>query len=172
MNGPYWDSLETLSEKHPVNSFASGLEVVDIWFREKALGARHLVSTHVCLDTDNNIAAFYALRNVIVKTTEMTSAFRKNSDEQGNTTGILIAQMAVRNDLQQSGFGKELLKHIFKQVIEAYKISRFSLLIVEAANESLVGYYEKAGFSRVPNTLKLVFKMSSLERLIAESVFS
>lgn len=75
--------------------------------------------------------------------------------------------MGVPRSDRGSGHGRLLLRKAMEEAATAHFSSPVSLFVVDAANEKLVSYYEAAGLTRVPNTLRLVLPMNALVKVLA-----
>jgi len=165
-----WSSITLLDSSHDVLGFKTGLDSVDGWFCEKALNeqAAGRVSTHVCLSDQTEIMAFYALKHIIVNLEGSSRRLRDTAESgaDGATTGLLLAQMGVRADLQGAGVGKCVVKQVLQVAADLHNQSAFRLLVVDAENPKLLPYYEKYGFTPLANDLRMVMKMSAVHEIV------
>lgn len=164
-----WSAVEALDDDHDIGAFDCGRPTVDTWFQEKALANRHSLSTHVCVDGDEVVRAFFALKTVIVPTDDLPKRFAKGA-QSGYVAAILLAQMGVRTADQGSGQGAEVLATAMRKAVEAHDASRVQLFIVDAADSGLVPFYEKYGLRLIPGTLRLVATMSAIKKAVAVEV--
>jgi GNAT superfamily N-acetyltransferase len=160
---PPWNLVEKLHPDHDLSAFECGLESVDEWLQTKAMPNRSLVGTHLCVSESSDVVAFFALKTIIVPTEGMSSRLRAGSSE-GQSTGILLCQMGLAKSLQANGHGKALLRLAVTEALEAHRRSPVQLFVVDAENEDLVRFYEKPGLQRIPNSLRLLAPMKSLEK--------
>lgn len=156
-----WSDIQKLNETHDTSVFESGLESVDDWFKHKAYANRQNVGTHVCMCPKGEIVAFYALKTIIVPTEGMSSALRSGSFE-GQSVGILLCQMGVCKLHQGNGAGKKLLKSAMQYAADSHHKSPVQLFVVDAENEKLVPFYEKAGLKLIPGSFRLVAPMKAV----------
>lgn len=156
-----WSRVEKLNDSHDTNCFECGLESVDNWLRTRAYANRQNVGTHMCICDPDEIVAFYALKTIIVATENFNSAQRSGSMD-GQATGILLCQMGVSVSRQNGGLGKLLLKEAMQAAVAVHQTSPVQLFIVDAENEKLVTFYEKAGLKQLPGTLRLIAPMKTV----------
>lgn len=160
-----WVRIVPLAVTHAIDGLASGLPSVDDWFHEKALRSMHLVSTHICETANGSVVGFFALRTIIVATQGMPNSLKGNT-HGGQSTAILLAQMGLDKE-HQGGNGRNLLMAAFREAAKANSASRVGLFVVDAATNRLVGFYQKAGMKHIPNTYRLVLKISVVEKLVS-----
>lgn len=170
MTGPSWSHVELFDdERHDIADFSCGRASVDDWFSAKAANAAGRIATHVCLDPVGSVRGFYALKTTIVDTGEMP---RRYQQPNGQAVGILLAQMGLHVEDQGAGAGRSLLEAAMGTALEAHRRSTVQMFVLDVADkdEDLVKWYEKAALTRVPNTFRMVAKMSLLERVEAARI--
>jgi len=152
-----------------VSTFTTGLLSVDKWFGANALDEQNAgrVRTHLCVSDNGDIVAFFALKHIIVSLEGTSSRLRQSGDANGQATGLLLAQMGVRSNLQGNGAGKQVVQQVFVVAATVLAQASFQLLVVDAESERLVPYYEQFGFRRLPNDRRLVMKMSAVHKLVS-----
>lgn len=121
------------------------------------------MQTTLYADADGGVIAFAATTMVIVNVYEGTSAQRTGSRE-GSSVGFLLAQMGVRTGLTGAGIGKAVLREVMAASVRAYREAPFPLFVVDAADEALVGYYERAGLRRLAGQFRLVTPMRQIAK--------
>jgi len=161
-----WETVERLAAHHDIESFACGEASVDDWLHNSARGNSHFVATFVCLDAGGVVRGFFALRTIIVPVEGFSSRNRQGAVD-GVSVGILLCQMGVSENDRGEGHGVLLLKRAMEEAANAHSSSPVLLFVIDAANESLVSYYEKAGLTRVPNTLRLATRMSAVVKSLS-----
>jgi GNAT superfamily N-acetyltransferase len=152
---PPWVGVEPLAAHHDTATFVSGRESVDAWFRDKALANAHTVSTYVCVDEQAQVCAFFALRAIVVNVSAAPGRLKRAGDDEGMAPAVLLAQMGVHERHQRQGHGSRLFFRAVQEAVTAYTAIRIPLLVLDAADEDLVSFYEKLAMKRIPNTLRL-----------------
>ncbi|WP_104137197.1 hypothetical protein [Cryobacterium sp. Y62] len=160
-----WERVETLNDTHNIEDFSCGRTTVDDWLHEKSRANSHSVTTHVCLD-GQLVNAFFALKTIIVSVDGFSNRLRRGSNEEGYAAGILLCQMGVGVDHHGHGHGKALLRAAMQMAAEVHNRSPHQLLVIDAADESLVDWYAKAGFALVPGTRRLVMPMAAVVKAL------
>lgn len=170
MSSSNWVGIVAFDASHDCTAFSTGLASVDAWFPAKALPeqlAGRMV-THVCLDEDGGVVAFYSVKHIIVSLDGTSRRIQETEETGGMTTGLLIAQMGVRSDLQDNGMGTRVLHSAMKHSVTLHMGAPFKLLVVDAENPSLVSFYEHRGFAPLSNDLRMVMKMSAVRKVVAQ----
>ncbi|MCF7552589.1 GNAT family N-acetyltransferase [Pseudonocardia sp. WMMC193] len=113
------------------------------------------MSTHVCVDANGAVVAFFALRTVIANVSAAPSRLRRTGNAEGLAPAILLAQMGVAEQYQGQGHGARLFFRAVEEALVAHTAVRMPLLVLDAADEGLVPFYEKLAMKRIPNTMRL-----------------
>lgn len=66
------------------------------------------------------------------------------------------------------GASKGLMWEIFAVAAQLHREASYSFLVTDAANEALVRFYEKRGFTSIRGDRRLVMKASTVLKLITE----
>ena len=153
---------------HQLESFSCGEENLDKWVREKvqkdcACGA---CRAHFCLDSSNEIVAFFTLSGASVKPVSLPNKHRGGIG--GDIPAVLIGRLGVRSNLRGNGYGVDVLNHALKMACEASNVIGFRLITLEAKNENLVAWYKSYGFASLPgNRLKMVMAIKEARAIIS-----
>ncbi|MBF4458349.1 hypothetical protein [Pseudoclavibacter sp. VKM Ac-2867] len=162
-----WDRVAPLESQEQVSGFKSGLDSVDEWVSASAYSYRRYVATHLCCSGDVLIA-FFALKNITIETDGLSSKIRGLKDPEGRIQALLLCQMGVDLEHQGEGNGLKLFVEAVRKAIEAYEISKVPLLVVDAATDRLVDWYQdKCGMTRIPGTRRLVALIPALQKALA-----
>lgn len=126
----------------------------------------HVFTSH----TEPHVVAFFSLKHIIVNLEGASRKMRDTADAEsgGATTGLLLAQMGVRSEAQGSGVGKRVVHHAMKVAATLHMQAAFRLMVVDAENAGLMGYYQQFGFTPLANDLRMVMKMSAVNRIVDE----
>jgi ribosomal protein S18 acetylase RimI-like enzyme len=170
VTAPPWESVVQLDFTHDCDGFVTGLQSVDAWFPEKAIAEQisGRMATFVCLTANGEVVAFFSVKHNVVKLDGASNTMRATADIDGMASGLLLAKMGVRRDLQGAGLGKLLVRHVMVHAAEQHRAAPFRLLVVDAENEALLPFYSSFGFRQLTNDLRLVMKMSAVNRIVAE----
>lgn len=138
---------EQLTANHDVGNFNSGQPELDFWLKRHALSAsgRDYGRTFVWHSGDSRVLAFFTLSGHMIDRDQLPE--RKQKGEQREIPSILLGKLALDRSLQKQHLGEEL---IADAVIEAERASNHAAaryLIVDAIDSTLIGFYEKFGFT-------------------------
>lgn len=168
--------MTSLSRPRPIAAgddcatFDCGVSALDEWVRARALknektGASR---TFVSVDADSGlVAGYYCLSASSLAREDATSNLRRNMPDP--LPVILIGRLAVDTRFQGSGLGVSLLQEAIRKGVEASRIVGARALVVHAINESAEQFYLKFGFTRVPDSARVMYiTMAAAEATIAD----
>jgi ribosomal protein S18 acetylase RimI-like enzyme len=75
---------------------------------------------------------------------------------------VLLARLALDRTLHGQGLGGALLAEALDRVVVATRTVAARFVVVDALDEGATGFYEHYGFRRIPETLRLVQKLSDI----------
>lgn len=81
---------------------------------------------------------------------------------------MLLARLALDEHLHGQGLGGALLADALKRVVAATALVAARFVVVDALHETATAFYEHHGFRRVPDTLRLVQKISDVVAALVE----
>lgn len=74
----------------------------------------------------------------------------------------LVGRLAIDKHYIGQGLSKILLSHALHLVKQASEIIAISLVIVDAKTDELTTFYEKLGFTRIPDSLRLFLPVKKI----------
>lgn len=167
MSAQPWASIELDDGSRDLSTFSCGLASVDNWIHRSPRPSRHLVATHLCCDGQGNVIAFFTLTYTALPTADLpTSRLRRNAPKQGNSVGILLAQMGVDRHHQGHGMGKAVVLEAMRAAASIHAMSPFQLFLVDAENASLIDFYTQFHFTHIPGTLRLAAPMVAVSKML------
>ena len=159
---------QLLTSDHDLEGFDSGEAETDLWLRSNALRAQRQGSarTRVLLRPgDTRVLGFYAIAPHDTHREDLPGAAAGGLRV---VPGYLIAQLAVDRSLHGGGVGGDLLRDALETIAGAAGAVGGRLVLVDAANEDVVRFYERHGFIRVGSTLRLYAKISRVAASLRE----
>jgi predicted N-acetyltransferase YhbS len=161
-------ALEILNDCHARAEFASGLESVDRYLRETARShlEKGVSVTRVLVAADATppkiVLGYFTLSNITVEARDWPGV-PKALPRQA-VSAVLLGRLAVAKVVHGRGIGSML-------VATARQLARATIartggvgLVVDAANEEVIGYYAGYGFRRVAQeSLRMFLPTASLE---------
>ncbi len=160
--------LERLDSSHDRAGFESGLESVDRYLKETARGhmEKGISVTRVLVESDAKppkaILGYFTLSNISIEAREWPSA-PKGLPRQA-VSAVLLGRLAVARTDQGKGIASILVATARQLARETIERSGGLGLVVDAANEEIVGFYTRYGFIRVaPQGLRMFLPARSLK---------
>lgn len=153
---------ELLGSAHVLDNFDSGEVETDEWLRSHALRTQQQGSarTRILRHPDSQrVLGFYA---VAPHDTHREDLPGGAAGGLSIVPGYLIAQLAVDRSLQGQGVGAELLLDAMQTIVIAAEAAGGRLVVVDALHEEVLVFYQRFGFIRIGNTLRLYMKISRI----------
>lgn len=154
---------ELLTAAHDLSGFDSGQVETDTWLRMNGLRAQQQGSARTRVLTqigDRSVVGYYAITPHDTHREELPSSAAGGLRV---VPGYLIAQLAVDRTLQGQGLGAELLLDALTTIVGAAQTVGGRLVVVDAIDETAVGFYKRFGFTRIGTSLRLYMKVSRIE---------
>lgn len=128
---------------------------------------KRLAICFVAADNDNNVVGYYTLTSESLGRELIPAKYLKKVPRNYNAPVILLGRLA--RDLKQKGTG--LGEHLLLDALfRAFTISEESIgamaVVVDPINEYAVGFYEKYGFERLPDSEKMFLPMNTIKQLV------
>jgi GNAT superfamily N-acetyltransferase len=155
-------------QHHDTDTFDSGEAALDEWLRQHAAGAdaRRTARTFVWTGTRepgqsrDPVVAYYSLTGHRLVRDELPRKLGRGSPNE--IPAVLLARLAVDRHLHGQGVGGAVLADALARVVEATNIVAARFVVVDALHERAAAFYEHHGFSRIPDTLRLIQKISDI----------
>jgi predicted N-acetyltransferase YhbS len=149
-----------------VTNFHCGSEVLDDWLHDHAsvVQASRTGRTFVWHD-DGTVVGYYTLAAHRVARDILPARLGRGSPDQ--VPAVLLARLALDESLQRCGLGGRLLgEACYRAAVTSLTVGA-RMIIVDALDEAAAKFYERHGFSRVPDALRLARKMSDAVKAFA-----
>ena len=157
---------EELNSGHPVANFTCGKAALDDWLKRRALRS-HLAKdsrVYVVCDDADEIVGYYAICSSVVARKEATPKIRKNAPDP--VPMVLIARLAVRQDMQDKGVGSALVRDAIFRTINASAHIGVKGILLHAMDDAAASFYAHLGFRPSPVDSRLM--MVRLKDIAAE----
>ena len=158
--------VEALGPGHRRNSFASGVEPLDRYFRTQASqdARRHIAAPFVLVLPDDTVAGYYTLSSTAMKLAELPADIARRLPRYPLVPATLLGRLAVDKRYQGQGYGRFLLADALYRALRS-EIASFAV-IVEAKDDAAWRFYEREGFLPFPEMAKKLFRpMADIEKL-------
>jgi GNAT superfamily N-acetyltransferase len=153
--------------RHTPDQFASGEEDLDAWLIQHAQDSedRGVTRTFVWTDVDTTrVIAYYTLMAHVIRREDLPKSIGRGSPHE--IPAILLARLAVDKRAHGKGHGSALLGDALERALLAAAQVGARFVVVDALHEKAAGFYTHHGFTRIPDTMRLIQKMSSIAKAL------
>lgn len=162
-----------LDDSHDRAAFTCGVESLDRYFqaqagqdvRRRANGVFVLVGKA----DSARVLGYYTLCATALAQGDVPEAARKHIPRYPLVSATLIGRLAVANDRQGQRLGTVLLADALRRALASAETVGSSMVVVDALDDGAAAFYTAHGFVRLPDSLRLVLPMRTVERLAAGS---
>jgi GNAT superfamily N-acetyltransferase len=114
----------------------------------------------------NFVLGYYSLCATALPQGDVPVAARKHIPRYPLVSSTLVGRLAVSETRQGEGLGAVLLADAVRRAYASAAMVGSSMLIVDAINERAAAFYESNGFVRLPDSLRLVLPMRTIQQLV------
>ena len=122
----------------------------------------------VAADAVETVLGYYTLCATSLPQGDVPAAARKHVPRYPLVSATLIGRLAVSRTRQGDGLGSLLLADAVQRAYASAETVGSSMLVVDALKERAAAFYESFGFQPLPESLRLVLPMRSIEELLAQ----
>ncbi len=150
-----------LIDHDDLDSFSCGQPDLDEWLRSFARHAEGMRSGRTWVWTQNGrVVAYFTLAGHVIEHGDLPARPGRGSPDR--IPAVLIARLALHQSLHGRGLGGTLLADAASRVVAATDIVAARFVVVDAIDERAAAFYSHYGFERIPDTHRLVRKISDL----------
>ncbi|HUB41092.1 MAG TPA: GNAT family N-acetyltransferase [Streptosporangiaceae bacterium] len=162
MTSPPYHS-ERLAPSHDVSGFRCGNQALDFWLREHAATAqaKRTSVTYVWTRGDRVVVAYYSLAPHLIENAELPRRLGRGDPRQ--IPGLLLARLALADELRGTGLGGVLLHDALTRAVAASQQVGGRYVVVDAIDQEAEHFYQHFGFAATPRPARLVRKVSDIE---------
>lgn len=158
--------VEVLGPQHDRNTFASGAEPLDRYFRIQAGqdGRKNMAAPFVLVLPNGGIGGYYTLSSTAVKLAELPDTVARRLPRYPLVPATLLGRLAVDRRFQGRGYGRFLLADALLRVVRS-EIASFAV-VVDAKDDTARRFYERESFlPLLDEPLKLFRPVADLAKL-------
>lgn len=163
--------VEALAAHHDRDAFSCGIDSLDRYLRSQAgqdvRRRANGVFILVAADAVETVLGYYTLCATSLPLGDVPAAARKHVPRYPRVSATLIGRFAVSQTTQGDGLGALLLADAVQRAYASAETVGSSMLVVDALNELAAAFSESLGFQPLPESLRLVLPMRSIEKLLA-----
>ncbi|MFB2538320.1 GNAT family N-acetyltransferase [Acinetobacter sp. c3-l95] len=150
--------FELLQAGHNKNAFDCGNDAINHYLSHMA--SQHMKKgisqVHVLTD-DNQIQGFFTLSSISLDNSEnLIKGYPKQ------IPSILIGRLAIDKNQQGKGLSNRLISEALYLTKQISLIVGLAFIVIDAKNDDLANYYERLGFYRLPNQLRLLYPVNQI----------
>ena len=127
--------------------------------------ARRTARTFVWHRGDLAVVAYYSLTAHLLQREELPRARGRGGPRQ--IPAVLLARLALERSLHGRGLGGALLADALERIVAATERVAARFVVVDAVDDAAMAFYEHQGFRQVPETRRLVQKVSDVEAALS-----
>lgn len=161
--------IETLASHHDRNGFSCGVESLDLYLQRQAgqdvRRKANAVFVLVEPDRPETILAYYTLCATALSHDAVPEAARKHIPRYPLVSATLLGRLAVSQAKQGQRLGTILLVDAARRAYASAVTVGSSMLVVDALDDRITGFYGAFGFVRLPDSLRLILPMQTIQRL-------
>lgn len=159
--------IEPLADDHDLEPCRCGHASLDAWLCEHAHTAtRQGTRTYVLLEGDADVVAgYFAIAPHLLERDAARRRIGRGAPDR--VPAILLAKLAVREDLQGRGLGADLLIHALTTILNAARSAGGRVVVVDAIDDDAAGFYRAHDFTPSPaDPHRLVLKLSTVAQAL------
>ena len=161
---------EALAPRHDREGFFCGVDSLDRYLRTQAGQDLRRKANAVLILVEANkrnfVLGYYTLCPTALPQGDVPAAARKHIPRYPLVSATLVGRLAILATRQGEGLGAILLADAVRRAHASAAVVGSSMLIVDAIDERAATFYESNGFARLPDSLRLVLPMRTIQRLV------
>jgi predicted GNAT family N-acyltransferase len=154
---------ERLGAGHDLSEFSCGNQLLDDWLHLHAptAQAKRTSVTYVWTQGEATVVAYYSLAPHLIENSDLPRRLGRGDPRQ--IPAILLARLALGQELHGSGLGGILLHDALSRAVTASQQAGGRYVVVDAINERAAQFYQYFGFTPTPGGTRRVRKVSDIE---------
>ncbi|MEA2885937.1 MAG: hypothetical protein QOD11_297 [Bradyrhizobium sp.] len=162
--------IEALAAHHDRDAFSCGIDSLDRYLRFQAgqdvRRRANGVFILVAIEETETVLGYYTLCAVSLPQGDVPLAARKHVPRYPMVSATLVGRLAVSRTRQGDGLGSLLLADAVQRAYASAATVGSSMLVVDALNERAAAFYQSFGFQPLPESLRLMLPMRSIEEVL------
>jgi GNAT superfamily N-acetyltransferase len=155
-----------LADADDLTAFDSGNDTLDTWLADHArtAQAKRVSRTFVWTDRDR-VVGYYTISAHLLRREDLPTKLARGNPTQ--IPAVLLGRLALDRSLHGQGHGGELLADALRRVVTATETVAARFVVVDAIDESAFAFYRHHGFAPIPQTDRLVQKLTDVAAALA-----
>ena len=135
---------------------------MDAWLRESAdAAARRQTAVTWVWAKDGRVVGYYSLSAHKVAREDVPRGIGRGGPVE--IPAVMVGKLALDSSQHGQGFGGVLLADALTRVVSATQVVAARVVVVDALDDDGARFYERFGFTRVPDGLRLVRRIRSIQ---------
>jgi GNAT superfamily N-acetyltransferase len=153
--------VEPLADGHDLDAFTCGHPSLDTWLREHARNAtRQGTRTYVFLeDRSDRVVGYFSIAPHLIERDDAPRRIGRGAPHRIPT--LLLAKLALHDELQGQSLGADLLVHALTIIVTAARSAGGRLIVVDAIDDRAASFYRAHDFQPTPDERRLIMKLST-----------
>jgi GNAT superfamily N-acetyltransferase len=164
--------LQLLTKGHDRESFTCGVPSLDSYLKTQATQdlrrKANAVFVMVRPEAPERIVGYLTLCAYGVARGEIPEGAQKHLPRYPLVSATLIGRLAVSSSEQGRGIGRKLLASALEKAYQNSGVVGSSMVVVDAINEGAARFYRAHGFIQLPDSMRLILPMRTIESLAVE----
>lgn len=158
-----------LDASHELSAFRSGNVELDEWLDKHARGATgHGTRTFVAVDDHERVVGYFSVVPHLIRREDAPGRIARGAPRE--IPAILLAKLALSDELQGRGLGGELLVLALELVLDAAVVAGGKVVVVDAIDSNAAAFYEHHDFVPLPNHRdRLIMKLSTVAHALGRT---
>ncbi len=152
--------IAPLNPGHDRTGFQCGVAALDRYLKKQAKqdSKRRISRTFVATKPDNQnlVIGYYTLSSLSIELSQLPEKLVRKLPKHP-LPAALIGRLAVSRAAQGQGVGKMLLADAVKRTLAVSEQIAIYALVVDAIDDSAIGFYEQVGFTRLSDDSPRLF---------------
>jgi GNAT superfamily N-acetyltransferase len=138
--------VEALGPQHDRDTFTSGVELLDRYFRTQAGqdARKNMAAPFVLVLSVGGVGGYYTLSSTAVKLAELPENVARRLPRYPLVPATLLGRLAIDRRFQGRGYGRVLLADALLRVVRS-EIASFAV-VVDAKDDTARRFYERESF--------------------------
>ncbi len=162
--------VEPLAGGHNLDAFDCGHDALTGWLRQHARNAAGQGTRTYLLveEATGALAGYFAIAPHLIHRDDAPPRVARGAPQL--IPAVLLAKLALQEDLQGQGLGEELLIYALTTIVGAARSAGGRLIAVDAVNDNAAAFYRAHDFRPSPtDPHRLIMKLSTAARTLGLS---
>lgn len=162
--------VEPLGPQHDRAGFSCDVESLDSYLKTQASQdmrrKANAVFVMIASESSLRIIGYFTLCAFTLGPDAVPEAARKHVPRYPLVSATLIGRLAIAGDFQGQGLGSLLLARALRIAYDNASIVGSSMVVVDATDERAARFYAAHGFTRLPESMRLILPMRQIGTLV------